>query len=181
MLETLHTKRLIIRPWYQEDLTDFHAYAQSQLVGPLAGWKPHDSIETSFNILNFFINKEEVWAIEEKERHCVIGSIGFHDDKMRFVADVKMIGYALGEDYWGNGYMTEAVAAVLNYGFCKMNLSLISAKHFPHNTASGRVLVKNGFHFEGRLRRSSSLYDGRILDLMCYSITKEECLIQGGY
>ena len=59
-MKTIETKRLILRDFSQEDLNDLFAYAQSDKVGPMAGWKPHDSIEESQKILNMFIEGKEV-------------------------------------------------------------------------------------------------------------------------
>ena len=51
----LHTERLVLRPWQQEDLNDFYAYASVDGVGQMAGWKPHENKEESQQILNSFI------------------------------------------------------------------------------------------------------------------------------
>lgn len=57
-----------------------------------------------------------------------------------------MIGYWLDEAQWGKGYMSEAVCAVLDYGFNKLGLTLISANCYPQNKRSQRVLEKWGLH-----------------------------------
>ena len=70
----LHTQRLTLRPWRQEDLEDFHAYARVDGVGQMAGWKPHETIEESQQILDRFIRNRKTFAIEYRGR--VVGSIG---------------------------------------------------------------------------------------------------------
>ena len=67
-MKTIETSRLILREFKQSDLNDFYAYAKSDKVGPMAGWKPHENIEESQKILNMFIEENEVWAIEDKDR-----------------------------------------------------------------------------------------------------------------
>ena len=47
----LKTERLTLRPWREEDLEDFYAYARMDGVGQMAGWKPHGSIGESRQIL----------------------------------------------------------------------------------------------------------------------------------
>ena len=53
---TLRTDRLILRPWRQEDLEDFYEYARVDGGGLMAGWRPHESKETTQMILDSFIS-----------------------------------------------------------------------------------------------------------------------------
>ena len=70
----LHTERLILRPWQQEDLNDFYAYASVDGVGQMAGWKPHENKEESQQILNSFIEHKRTFALEYHGK--AIGSLG---------------------------------------------------------------------------------------------------------
>lgn len=63
------------------------------------------------------------------------------------------LGYWIGKPYWGKGFCTEAVSAVLNYGFESLGLHRIHAHHLKRNPASGRVLQKCGMREEGMLRQ----------------------------
>lgn len=83
-----------------------------------------------------------------------------------------MIGYAMSEKYWGKGFMTEAVQAVIKYGFDVLKLDLISAYCYPFNSQSKRVLEKNGFKYEGTLKQVEKLYNGKIEDNECYVLIK---------
>lgn len=85
-----------------------------------------------------------------------------------------MIGYSLAFDCWGKGIMTEAVEAVLVYGFDLLNLSIITATCYPDNPASAKVLEKCGFVYEGTLRQAQIRFDGKVQDFCCYSVTKAE-------
>ena len=62
----IETKRLILRPFAESDLSDFYEYASVEGVGERAGWKHHESIEESREILSKFIEK----AIEKTEQLC---------------------------------------------------------------------------------------------------------------
>lgn len=171
----IRTERLLLRPFTEADAEGLYAYSKDPEVGPNAGWKPHESLEESRGILQtVFLNREAVWAILLKGREAaLIGSIGLVEDDKRAVSGVRMIGYAIGREYWGKGYMTEAVRGVLDYGFSRMKLNLISGYCYPDNARSRHVMEKCGFQYEGRLRRAEALYDGRILDHLCFSIAKE--------
>lgn len=81
------------------------------------------------------------------------------------------MGYWLGEQFWGRGIMTEAVAAVTDFCFENFPLRRISAEVFANNPASARVLEKAGFTFEGRLK-NHVLKEGKLLDTLLYARIK---------
>ena len=170
----LETERLYIRRFEEKDLPDFYAYASNPHVGPSAGWKPHESMEESEEILKEFIKSADIFAMEHKKDGKVIGSLGLHEDRKRDFRGSRMIGYAMGKDYWGQGLMTEAVNALLEYAFKELDMKIISAYHYPFNQRSKRVILKAGFTLEGTLKMASSLYDGQVVDDVCYALTREE-------
>lgn len=83
------------------------------------------------------------------------------------------IAYALNRAYWGNGYMPEAAAAVLAFGFDTLQLNRIEARCEVDNLPSERVMQKLGMQFEGVLRQHVQV-QGRYRDLKLYSILREE-------
>lgn len=79
------------------------------------------------------------------------------------------IGYWLGEDYWGQGIMTEAVRQVVDYGFQNLDINRIYAGIFEYNVASTKVLIKAGFQHEATLKKS--VYkNGLFWDDLIYSV-----------
>ena len=147
---TLHTERLILRPWEQKDLEDFFEYASVDGVGQMAGWLPHENRETSQKILNDFIEEKKVFALEYNGK--VIGSLGIeeYDEKnLPELSDKKgrEIGYVLSKDYWGKGLMPEAVKRVIEYLFDEVGLDFVTCGYFLRNNQSARVQEKCGFHF----------------------------------
>jgi ribosomal-protein-alanine N-acetyltransferase len=173
-MKLLETKRLILRNWKITDLDDLYEYSKNPNVGPRAGWKPHKNKEVSKEVLQSFIKSDEIWAIVYKENNKVIGSIGNHKDVKRNLFKARMIGYVLSEEYWGKGIMIEAVKRVIKYLFEERKYELVSCYHYDFNCQSKRVIEKCGFRYEGILRMASELYDGRIYDDVCYSMTREE-------
>ena len=140
MRPAIYTPRLILRPFAKGDLADFYQYCSDPAVGPMAGWKPHESLAESEQILNVYIQYEGIWAICLKESGKVIGSAGLHKDAKRGLDDVRMLGYSLSREYWGQGIMPEAARALMEYGFTQLQLCLISALHYSFNHQSRRVL-----------------------------------------
>lgn len=166
---SLETVRLLIRPFQEEDADAFFACCQNPNLGNNAGWAPHKTIEESRKILqDVFIGQENIWAMILKDTQQLIGSIGIVPDPKRENPQVRMLGYWLDEAHWGKGYMTEAVQAVLNYGFNELQLSLITANCYPHNKRSQQVLERNGFIYEGVLHQAELTYNGNIFDHLCY-------------
>jgi ribosomal-protein-alanine N-acetyltransferase len=71
----------------------------------------------------------------------------------------------------GKGYITEAIKAVVIYGFEQMNLHSIEAIIDPDNSASERVLQKNGFVKEAHIKENE-LWEGKFWDTVIYSLLK---------
>lgn len=173
-LPLLNTQRLVLRCFAPNDAVDVYAYAQSEQVGPMAGWAPHRSLEDSREVVEHFIETGEVWAIVEKRTGHVIGSIGLHHDGARRIEGARQLGYALGESSWGQGYATEACTEMLRYAFEELQCPVVSASHFPFNQNSRRVIRKLGFSYEGVIRHAVILPDGQPADKVCYSLLKTE-------
>lgn len=169
------TKRLIIRPVRESDADDIYEYASNPAVGPSAGWKPHTSMEETRRIMQeVFLNKDHVFAAVRKDDGKLMGTIGLVPDSRRAFDEAKMLGYAFGEPYWGQGYATEAARTLIRYGFERLRLDVVSAYCYPLNKRSRHVLEKCGMAYEGTIRRSQRLFDGKYYDSLCFSILQEE-------
>lgn len=144
----LKTERILLRPFKMTDVEDFYEYAKVDGVGQMAGWSPHKNIEESKQILEMFINSKRQLAIEIDGK--VVGSLGFEYYKEKNFPEYKNllgteIGYVLSKDYWGHGYMPEAVKAAINYLFDIEKVDFIMCGHFTYNNQSKRVIEKCGF------------------------------------
>lgn len=147
----IETERLILRSFKQTDLDDFFEYAKVEGVGEMAGWKHHESKEETQQILNSFIDHDKTFAIVLKENSKVIGSLGVEEYGLEqiltefFNYKGREIGYVLSKDYWGNGIMTEAVKAVIDYLFNDLDLDFLTCGYYSFNHQSKRVQEKCGF------------------------------------
>jgi RimJ/RimL family protein N-acetyltransferase len=86
-----------------------------------------------------------VWAVLEKASNQLVGHSGFVTPE---VPDRIELIYALGRDWWGRGFATEAAAACLRHGFEVLDFTEIAALAFPENEPSIHVMLKLGFVFE---------------------------------
>lgn len=71
----LHTERLILRPWAEDDAESLYEYAKDPEVGPIAGWPPHKSVGESKDVIKNVLAVEESYAICEKDSNRAIGAI----------------------------------------------------------------------------------------------------------
>ena len=173
-MKPIETERLILKPWSEDDAEGLFAYAKDPDVGPHAGWKPHSDVAESLRIIRTLFLPNDVWAITIKNSGKIIGSVGLEPDKRRPGINASELGYALSREYWGNGIMTEAAKAVIDFAFEVYKLDVISVCTGPQNKRSQSVIQKCGFVYEGTERRCYATYDGTIRDSKCYSLLREE-------
>ena len=138
--------------------------------------RPVDDIENIKRLIagmrRFFDEKQRIrWGIAQKQDNSIIGHCGFFDiDKYNCCAEIS---YCLKSGLWGQGIMTEALDAMLKFGFEDYGLNRIAARVMKGNDASIGALRKLGFVQEGLLRES--LYkNGRYHDLLVFSVLKSE-------
>jgi [ribosomal protein S5]-alanine N-acetyltransferase len=146
----LETERLVLRPFKDEDIDDFYAYASIPGVGERAGWHHHGNRDESRRVLTFFMNDDKDWAVFLRENGRVIGSLGVDEYDTALLPELspyrgRAIGYVLGKDYWGRGLATEAVKAVTQYLFNESGLDFLTLTYYDFNTQSKRVSEKCGF------------------------------------
>lgn len=111
-------------------------------------------------------NEGITWGISLADDPQLIGTIGFWRlMKEHYRAE---IGYLLHPAYWGQGLVSEAMTAVMNYGFDVMKLHSVEANVNPDNKASVRILQKAGFVQEAYFRENY-FFNGRFLDTLIFS------------
>ena len=112
------------------------------------------------------------YAIVDKHTDGLLGAVGF----TIFTNDKRAeLGYWVAQDAWGRGYATQAVKALVDYGFTELGLNKIHADYYAKNPASGRVMQKVGMQQEGCLRQHY-YKDGQFHDMFVYSILKQDYL-----
>jgi len=109
-----------------------------------------------------------------KEDNRLIGCISIRDDDFRYHVDSVLIQAWLTEENARQGYMSEALRAMLRELFCVRNHERVSAQIMSENIASIKLVESLGFIREGYLKRAVRCYDGRVLDVCLYSLDSEE-------
>ena len=100
----------------------------------------------------------------------VVGNISVEQKTDVYCKDCE-IGYMLMADYYSNGIMTEAVRLICEEAFKELDVIRITGLVYAPNTASQRVLEKNGFMKEG-VQKDSVYKDEKIYDLFLYGKLK---------
>jgi RimJ/RimL family protein N-acetyltransferase len=136
----IQTERLLLREFAATDEQDIHGYASDAEVVRYADWGPNDLAITRAHLARRLKEQQE-WprdnielAMDLRAEGRVIGILRLSVlDNVTQTAD---FGYTLNRRYWGNGYATEAAAALLNAAFVRMNLHRVWATCDVRNHAS---------------------------------------------
>lgn len=169
------TERLTLRSLTLDDAADLFAYASDPEMAAFVEWPQHETIaDSNIHIRRMLAHHAAGnyhWGITERNDGRLIGSCGF-------VATAPAhrraeIIYAVARHRWGEGIATEAVAAVIRFGFMDLDLNRIEARCLPEHVASRRVMVKLGMSFEGVLRQHV-LMKGRFVDLAMYAVLRDD-------
>ena len=174
-LPTLETERLILRKMVLNDAEAVFAYASDSEVSRYTLWETHRSIEDSRAFLEFATQKyenggEPDWGIVYRGNGCLVGACGLVNWEAEHAR--AEVGFVLSREYWGRGLMSEAVRAILRFGFERMNLNRIEARCIAENAASARVMEKAGMFYEGTLRQREYI-KGTYRDIKLYAILKK--------
>ena len=173
---TLHTRRLLLRPFRTEDGSDVRRLAGDPAVAADATAIPHPFEEgmaeawIASHAPAFEAGAQAVFAITLREDGALVGAAGLTLDRDHRHAE---LGYWVGRPYWGGGYATEACEALVRYGFEALDLHRIHGNCLRRNPASARVMRKLGMVYEGCLRQHV-LHRGVFEDVEVYGLLKAD-------
>ena len=153
----IETERLLLRRPRLADAEEvFAKYARDPEVTRYLSWHPHERLDDTRAYVESAIEAWTTrsghlsWAIERREDAQLLGTIG-----ATISEHGAAIGYVLARPYWGQGYMTEALAAVCRAALADSRIHRVWAWCDVENVASARVMEKAGMQREGLLRRFS--------------------------
>jgi ribosomal-protein-alanine N-acetyltransferase len=156
-LPILTTERLVLRELRRSDAEHVFAMRSDPMVmqhvnRPLAKTMEDATALIELITTTVAANDAVQWAITVKGDDTLIGLIGF----WRMVKEhhYAELGYMLAREHWGKGCITEAIAAVMPFGFNELGFHRVEAITRPVNIASIRALEKNGFVQEAHFREN---------------------------
>lgn len=174
--EELKTVQLNLRRIRREDAAAFFRFAGSKAVTKYMFWKPHETIGESVSSIEKTISRYEAgncwrWGIALKETDELIGIIDLLGIKETDRSCT--FAYMISEEFWGRGFATGALSAVLGFAFGRLGLETVWGEHFGPNAASGAVMRKAGMRYTGT-EVGKYEKNGEIFDVPQYRITREE-------
>lgn len=176
-LPVLETADLVLRQVRTDDAKDIFRYASDPEVARYVMWEPHRSISDTRAYIRYVRSLyrrglPSSWVVVHKSSGSVIGSIGFVGYSP--VHHAAEIGYSFSRQYWNCGFATQALNAVIDSAFNRIDrLHRLEAQHDVRNPASGRVMEKCGMHREGILR--GRLWNkSEYVDVALYSILRSD-------
>ena len=174
-LPEITTQRLLLRMARRRDASDIFTYAQDPLVAEHVLWDAHVHFSDSLAYVRYLreqyrLGKPSSWVIVLQATGKVIGTIGYTEwDEEN---EILEIGYSLSREYWNQGYMTEALQAVIRLSFDQLPVHRLEAMHEVSNPASGRVMAKCGMKEEGTMI-GRVWNKNHFSDVVMYGITRE--------
>lgn len=174
---TIRTARLLLGTFESEDAPDLQRMAGAREIADTTVSIPHPyGLD---HALAWIGNqrRESVrgratnFAVRLLSGSPLIGSASLRDiDPEHHQAE---LGFWIGHDWWGQGYASEAAAAVIRFGFETLGLNRICAHHMARNPAAGRVLLHVGMKQEGLLRERVTKW-GVYEDVVVYAILRTD-------
>lgn len=179
--QELQTSRLRLRRITPEDAPVFFSRLGGRAdVTEHMLWKPHTDVAESVASIRKAMRRYETgescrWAIAESSSDSLIGIIDLipvagRETKFTFA-------YMLGREFWGHGYGTEALKAVLDFAFRECGALEVCADHFAENPSSGAVMRKAGMEYVDTIAQKYEK-NGNFHDAPQYRITREDWLRQ---
>lgn len=175
----LLTERLILRPWKESDAESLYEYAKDPLVGPIAGWPVHTSVENSREIIRNILSAPETYAVCLKNDNKAIGSIGLISPMQSHTNATNgelEVGYWIGVPFWGKGYIPEAVRRLQKYAFEELGCTAMWCGYYEGNEKSKRVQEKCGFIYHHTEKDKPCLLMGDVRTEHFTYVTKEQWL-----
>jgi 3-dehydroquinate dehydratase / shikimate dehydrogenase len=148
----IRTKRLILRPWQEED---FESFGQINSDARVMEYFPSIlSRQESDGLAERLSTKLQeqgwgLWAVSVSGLSNFIGFIGLSEPSFtsHFTPAVE-VGWRLAYDFWGHGYATEGALEALNYGFKTLDLNEIVSFTAVQNRRSIEVMKRIGLHHD---------------------------------
>ncbi|MCU0851969.1 MAG: GNAT family N-acetyltransferase [Thermoplasmata archaeon] len=175
----LRTRRLMLREIKASDAQWYLDHFSRKEIVEGQGYPPPDGIrgakeELERYILGIFRDRSGFrWGIQLKGRKGIIGSLGIYDWEKPYGHKAKM-GYDLVMEHWGEGIMTEAAIAAIDFAFSKMNLTRIELTVMRGNRRSINLARRLGFKREGIVRQYGFNEKMELVDEELYSLLRSD-------
>jgi ribosomal-protein-alanine N-acetyltransferase len=175
-MESFTTERLMVRGMEMGDEVALFPLKSDADVTRLYGEAPHATVEETKGWVQECIDASQarsamVWSLVLRSTGSVIGMACLWN--FRHEHRCAEVGFELDPGFWRQGLMSEALEAILEYGFSSVGLHRIEATPLAINQASRSLLLRFGFREEGVLRQRVH-HEGRYLDEVYLALLHQE-------
>lgn len=168
----------MLREIFIHDWRDIHGYSSDHTVVDYLPWEPNSEEDCIRHVLQMISGQKDVprneyhLAIATQENDQAIGccSLVNRDAAQN---EEAWIGYVLHRNYWGRGYMTEAVEAIMQMAFEELGFLRLLASCDARNLASARVLEKSGM-LRGACKKRHTYRKGAWRDFIFFSLERAD-------
>lgn len=172
----IETGRLLIRYIGPDDVNDMYEYASTDEVCRYLLWSPHINKESTAGYIEYLRTRYlkglyADWAVVLKSENKMIGTCGYASIKT--VERTCEIGYVLSQKYRKQGYMTEAVKAILALSFETLGFERAELRIIKENHDSRRLAEKIGFSLDHISEKELEI-KGKYCDIAHYVMTNEQ-------
>ncbi|HEV7590845.1 MAG TPA: GNAT family N-acetyltransferase [Longimicrobium sp.] len=173
---TLHSERLILRPFVPGDAAEVHRIVSDREIAANTAHIPHPypdgmALEWIERVTARWVTGESaVFAATERGAGRIVCAVGLEIEPPHRRGE---LGYWVARQFWNCGYASECARAVVAFGFRELGLNRVAAHHYARNPASGRVMQKIGMTWEGKMRKHILKW-GVFEDIEIYGILADE-------
>lgn len=170
------TDRIRFKKVSRKDIENIHEYASDPEVSFFIGWKLKNNIHETNSLVEKMINNQEKGthqyaSVVLESTKKVIGNIMiFNYDKISNQAE---IGYVFNKENWNKGHGTESLGLLIDFAFENLKIHKLFAKVVENNIGSSKILEKNNFVLEGRLRDHFYI-ENKYYDALLYGIINKK-------
>jgi RimJ/RimL family protein N-acetyltransferase len=153
--KTIETERLLLRIFKESDAKNVSRMCNNYNIYKSTLNLPYPyPLECALSWIvtheqNFELDRMYEFAITDKNSGQLYGAIAISNHKQHKNGEMA---YWVGEEYWGNGYGTEAAKAMIDFVFKEKSFHRVYARYFKSNPSSGKIMKKCGMVYEGTLK-----------------------------
>lgn len=174
-------EKIVLRPWRDADADALFSVIRAS-ADHIARWLPWSGEHrTAGDTLEFIRRTNARWIAREgldglgifrRADGAILGGTGMHVLSWKIPA--FEIGYWLAADAEGHGYISESVRLLTTFAFESLHAERLVIRCDAENRRSAAVAERNGFAFEGRLRRDSLATDGTLRDTFVFAMIRTD-------
>ena len=165
----LETQRLLLRTPEIQDAQAYTAIHNSEFVLRYNAMMPTTAERMAAKFADPEYLENAVF-LEEKKTGKLLGAIFMEEDSLRYGVASRDLSYFIREEDARQGYMKEAMHALITHLFEREHLECVSARAFAPNTASRALLRSLGFQENGIIPRCVKGYNGEVFDDVIHTL-----------